>query len=249
MDFYVDVYERLDGEWAAVGSGPEAREAVKRWAVAEPALAGFEDLAAAVERCREPGATLTGDTLLAVALRFAGDEPLAARVALQVLLPALDALATRARSRGWCGPRSPWKDMVELDQEVLVAASDRVIALSGQRFQRPAVVILRQVWRQLRGVVDRHRSEQDSLVSLDRRERLPRVPRPVREPWVVQLTRVLCDAVRDGVVRRQDAALIFSTRVMGVTPAEVGRSLRLPERQVWQRRRWAERRLFSEQGK
>lgn len=34
------VYERLDREWPAAGAGLEAREAVKRWVVDEPPLAG-----------------------------------------------------------------------------------------------------------------------------------------------------------------------------------------------------------------
>jgi hypothetical protein len=81
----------LDQEWARTyGCSRSGREALRRWALAHPAIAGFRDLDDVLEGRRDPDAAQA--ILLALA-RLAPDDEIAARTLLQALLPGLVRMA------------------------------------------------------------------------------------------------------------------------------------------------------------
>ncbi len=89
----------LEREWAQLTAAPATQTALRRWGRLEPALAGYTDLEHVRAAAHRRRATQQSDELLAALARLAardgGDEPLAARALLQLLLPGAAALAYR----------------------------------------------------------------------------------------------------------------------------------------------------------
>lgn len=88
-----DVVRRLEAEWRAIADSPWLRRRLRVWSAEDPRLA-FEEghrLVAAAQR-RDTQHRTEGDRVLTALLeRFEGD-PLARRVALQVVLPGVKSL-------------------------------------------------------------------------------------------------------------------------------------------------------------
>lgn len=116
---------QLEQEWFALRSSPALGEAVARWAVdAGGVLDGLvdgEQLRRVVHDRAAPG---RADAVLAVLVRHAavdgGDDPLAARVVLQLLLPGVVALQRRLTILVAGGLV---EDVEELDAAVLAAVT------------------------------------------------------------------------------------------------------------------------------
>jgi len=85
----------LDREWQQLARGVVPAR-LRLWAEREPALAPFVDPARLVEFVRGSASSAMKDELLRPLVRLAFDDPLAARVVLQVLLPGLKRIAGRA---------------------------------------------------------------------------------------------------------------------------------------------------------
>jgi hypothetical protein len=85
----------LDREWQQLARGVVPAR-LRLWAEREPALAPFVDPARLVEFVRGSASSAMKDELLRPLVRLAVDDPLAARVVLQVLLPGLKRIAGRA---------------------------------------------------------------------------------------------------------------------------------------------------------
>ena len=87
-----------NGKWAQLTTAPATQTALRRWGRLEPTLAGYADVEQIRADAHRRGATAQSDDLLAALARLAacdcGDDPLAARALLQLLLPAA-ALAYR----------------------------------------------------------------------------------------------------------------------------------------------------------
>jgi hypothetical protein len=91
-----NLFELLDREWRQLSVRPATTKAVRRWGSEEAALARFgslEQLVAHVE-CRQTDRASREEVLSALAARASTDE-LAARLVLQLVLPALKALLHR----------------------------------------------------------------------------------------------------------------------------------------------------------
>jgi hypothetical protein len=80
----------LDAEWRRLTRTSRARQALRQWSIAHPALRGVADLDALLERRRDDQAAPA--ILRALAVLAPGDD-LAARTLLQALLPGLVRLA------------------------------------------------------------------------------------------------------------------------------------------------------------
>jgi hypothetical protein len=89
----------LEREWIQLSAAPATQTALRQWAAAEPVLAGFADLEQLRVAAHRRGAPAQSDEVLAALARLAahdgGDDPLAARAVLQLLLPGAAALAYR----------------------------------------------------------------------------------------------------------------------------------------------------------
>src|SRR6266540_3459638 len=85
----------LEREWQQLARGVVPAP-LRLLAEREPALAPFVDPARLVEFVRGSASSAMKDELLRPLVRLAVDDPLAARVVLQVLLPGLKRIAGRA---------------------------------------------------------------------------------------------------------------------------------------------------------
>ncbi len=236
--------KQLQAEWTALAAELRTRAAAARWAAADQRLAGCADLDEILARCHRRGDPAAANAALAALLVRAGADALARRAVLQALLPGLAAMARRAQRAGWvgCRDRGAWRDCDELDQELLTLAWSRVAAHAGSELAWPASVLLGQVWRRVRQQVDRDRAHGRRCVALDVDEvdTVHDVDLVAAIPWEERAGVVLHDAVRSGAIGPVDGALIYGTRVLGLTTTAVAHRVELDYWAAAKRRRRAE---------
>jgi hypothetical protein len=229
-------FRSLAREWAALGSTRSARRALHRWAETEDVLARFASPADAVAACQRRGDPRAANAVLGALLRLA-EDPLAARAVLQAVLPSL---AARAWRRRWDGSRL-WDDVGELDAEMVLVAMERIAELAGSSPEWPSQAIVEVASARLRWAAQVARRRQVDTVPLDAVHDLAVPDDGVEDDFAD----VLLDAVAAGGLRRDDAALIYATRVLGFTPAEVAERQRRDVRAVRTQRARAERTLVA----
>jgi hypothetical protein len=229
-------FRSLAREWAALGNTASARTALRRWAETEDVLAGFTSPTEVVASCQRRGDPRAANAVLGALLRLA-DDPLAARAVLQAVLPSL---AARAWRRRWDGS-SLWDDVGELDAEMVVVAMERIAELAGTSPEWPSQAIVEVAYARLRWAAQVARRRQVHTVPLDAVHDLAAPDHGVEDDFAD----VLLDAVAAGGLRRDDAAVIYATRVLGFTPAEVAERQRRDVRAVRTQRARAERTLVA----
>lgn len=222
--------DALELEWLTLSSGPTAEEAARRWGEAEPALAGLVSAAAVVRSANRRGAVRRSNDILGALLRLAPEDGLARRALLQTLLPALNALALRYRCAEERGD--------ERLQTVLVLALERIDDLAGQSISWPAVAIAGHVRDRLR------RTARQGLLEVPLDEAVHVTARPERTA-AERLTGVVLDNLHLGTLGREDAALLYTTRIAGHSPARVAACRGLEPGLVRTRLHRAERRLVD----
>jgi hypothetical protein len=233
------LFEALDAEWAQVGATANAAAALGRWAEDEPALAEVASPAEAVRRCRS-SAPAEAAALLGALLRQAGD-PLAARAVLQAVVPSLRAQAAR-RVGGVRHLRTGqgWEAGDDFDADVVAVALARIAELAGTSPAWPAQAICEATWACLR--VSASRSvRQLSAGDLD--AEAESVEAPPSRTDAETLAMVVAAAVRARWLATDDAQVIYATRVLGHTPAELAAAQGRDVRALRAQRARAERRL------
>jgi hypothetical protein len=90
----------LDHDWHHQATRLRSRQALRRWAEAQPALGLFADLDQLILHVHRRGHPATSDKVLASLAGLAASDELAARALLQAMLPGLKALT---HSFGWRG--------------------------------------------------------------------------------------------------------------------------------------------------
>jgi len=242
--------KRLQVEWTQLVADSRARETVARWSARHERLRGCEDLDDVLARCHRRDSTLAANAALSALLQEASAEPLAARAALQALLPGLAALMRKAQRLGWARGRSschvsrptPWCAAGELEQELLALAWGCITQQAGRDLEWPASTLLGQVWRRIRVQLDRHRRTVDRSAPLvvDEVDAMHQVDPDTWSTWEQQSAQLLRDAVQAGKVAAHDGALIYRTRVLGLSTADVAESMELDYWATVKRRRRAE---------
>jgi hypothetical protein len=217
----------LDAEWRRLTRPSRARQALKQWSIAHPALRGLADLDELLERRRDDQAAPAILRALAV---LAPDDDLAARALLQALLPGLVRLA------GVTGYDDP-----AAIEEMVSLAWERIRTYPAGRRGSVAANALFDVRKRYRA----HRRI-DAPRSLDTEE--IEVTGTSRSPEDEALARVLFEqlmaAQRDERVLRDGAfGLVLRTRLAGEPLTEVARREKLPLSVLAQRRWRAECRL------
>jgi len=231
-------FRSLALDWEAMGRSARARMALRRWRHAEPSLAGFDSPADVVARCQRRGDPRAANALVGALLRLAADDDLAARAVLQAVLPSL---AARAWRRRWdAGHEGAWDGVEEVDAELVACALERIRELSGTSPEWPAQAIVEVAYARFRWAADVARRRRPRTVPLGPSHDLP--AEPADRP---DLGSVLVEAVRDGTLRRRDAALIYATRVLGYNPGEIAEHQRRDVRAVRYQRARAERTLVA----
>jgi DNA-directed RNA polymerase specialized sigma24 family protein len=219
--------EDLEHEWQDLAGRPQAIAAVRRWAESEPILDGFPSPVALVAAAHRRSSARAANDLLGALVRLSGEDRLARRCLLQALLPALASLAARHPSAG--------DDPDERLQTVLLLALERIDDLAGQDVAWPAVSIAGNVRDRLR-----RRARHPAQVPLEEALHVPAGP---ERTTADRLAGAVVDGLRRGSLRRDDAALVYTTRVAGHPPATVAAACGLDPGLARTRLHRAERRL------
>lgn len=239
-----NIIKALDDEWKMLGTSRRYREALARWGEAEVVLAGFSSPAEVVNRAERRGDSAAANELVGALLRLAAD-PLAARTLLQALLPGLASRAARGQWAARASRRCPavCEGLAELDQEVVAAAWERIMALAGTSPDWPACTIVDGAWRRVRQRAETARARACRSMPLARAARVEaNLGRSAPEALTVHLV----GEVRRGRMRPAEAGLVYSTRVLGHSPAELGARLGVDPRALRARRARIERRLAAQ---
>jgi hypothetical protein len=222
------VFDLLDAEWRRLGA---SRAAARRLPDVCDLAGGARTLAGVEAYVRAGGPEAADRVLVALAARAVHhpDDPLPARVLLQLLLPGARNLARRWWALG---------DADERAAAAVAAVYHRIRTYPIERRPgRVAANVLLDAARELRRAV-------------------PKVPTmPLAEPRVaerldtanaaVELAEVLRDAVADGVIDAADAQLIARSRIAGHRVADIATTHRLGTRALWDRRQRAEHKLAA----
>jgi DNA-directed RNA polymerase specialized sigma24 family protein len=222
----------LEREWEATATRAEATRALRRWAATEPVLAPFVSLTAVLEAVQRPGASRASNDILAALLRVGDGEPLARRCVLQALVPVLVSMARRYPGEG---------DHEDRFQEVLVLSVERIHSLAGGDVSWPATAIAGHVRDRLRRAASHGRPHLAAL------EDAPEIPAGPERSAAEQLAGAVLDSFRSGALRRDEAALLYATRVIGHPSARVAAALGMDADVLRSRRNRAETRLIESQ--
>ena len=233
------LFDALDAEWTAVGASAPGQASFRRWAETDPALEPFGSAAEAVRFCR--GATPATAAIVLAALVHRAGEPLAARAVLQAVIPSLRAQVGR-RSGGMS--RQGWESCEDFEADVVEAAVGRIAALAGTRPAWPAQAVCEATWRhlRLRARYTLRMKDNGALPLDDQHEDLSAGP---ERTGAEALAMAVAGAVRAQRLRPDDARVIYATRVLGHTPADVAAAVGRDVRAVRAQRTRAERRLVG----
>jgi hypothetical protein len=224
------LWDGLALEWESLAARPENSAVLGRWAAADGRLAGFDSLAEVIAFVRlNPSARAANDVLAAL-IRVSADDGSARRCALEALLPGLLRLAGQYPSVG--------EDDDDRLQNLVMLAVERIHQLGGQDLEWPAAAVIDWVRDRLRRVV--RRVPDTPTMPL---EAALTVAAPPERSAAERLTGLLVAGLRQGSIRREDAALIYTTRVAGHPAAAVAAAVGVDPVVLRTRRRRAEQRL------
>lgn len=226
---------RLERDWQRelTTRGLAARFA--HWRTLEPALRPFASPAAVLGFLRRSAPGERQDRVLCALLSCAADEPAAARLLLQALLPGLKRLSARLLV--------DTRDQEELWSALLAAAWQRIRSYPvGRRPRRVAANLLLDT---LHDTVAAHhaRVREHAELTLTARQ-LPLASREIDR----DVEAVMARAVRAGAVTAEEAELILRTRIDGVSLTAFAGSEGVSYDALRVRRRRAERRLLLHLG-
>jgi DNA-directed RNA polymerase specialized sigma24 family protein len=237
-DTIIDLLER---QWEATSGSPAMVAALRRWGSEDEVLGQFSTVAALFSyvACRARPVREREDVLCALACRAAADG-IAAQLLLQLLMPRCKSLVA---SFAWLGDSAG-----ELAADVIGDVWSRICAMPAS--PRPEWVAMpaldparkqlqrraRQRKREALGDVTTHLTASQLLAT----ERGPSAAE--------ELAAMLRDANKDGVLTDDQARLIWSYRVEGVTPVEAAKHGGVSPVALERRRLRAELRLRQSYG-
>ena len=222
--------EQLEQEWESLVFRPDSEAALRRWVGEDDRLKGFDTFGELMVFLGRPPSARVANDVLAALVRLSGDDALARRCLLHGLLPGLVQLAGFYPSAG----ETPDDRL----QTVLILAMERIRDVAGGEVEWPAATILGSVRDRLRRAV--HRAVEEPGLPIEDAFAVP--ARPDRSA-AEELAALLVSGLRRGSIRREDAALIYTTRVAGHPSSMVAAVMGLDPVAVRTRRRRAEQRL------
>lgn len=231
-----NVFDLLEDEWRRLSADRGARRRLREVCDAAGGAHSLGDVERFVRAARPADADRV---LLALVRRAVDDDPLAARVLLQLLLPGTRALARRWWALG---------DADERAAAAVTAVYHRIRRYPIERRPgRVAANILLDAAHELRRAVPKVLATPSADPAAQASAVLDLawpVPGAAAHP-AVELTEVLAEAVAAGIVARDDAELIARSRIGGQRVADIAQHRGLRPRTLWDRRQRAEHALVA----
>jgi hypothetical protein len=232
----------LQDAWSRDGESPDAVTAMTRWAEHRPDLVAYATPAHLVRACHTRSDS-TAKRLLDELTEEAAADPWAARTVLQALLPGLAGIARRHYDQLVGDGREPFADIGDLDQFLVATAFERITEIAAEVPRFRVRSVLDSTWTRLRAHAAAHRRDWDTLVPLG--EATDHTARPERSA-AEELAATLVDAVERRVLCPVDAGLVYATRVVGHTTADVAGTLAWRTPSLVRRRHRVERLLAAQ---
>lgn len=224
-----NIFELLDHEWQQLGRD---RAVAKRFDDVCRLAGGVTSLAEVERFVRQAQPAEADAVLLALVARAIDDDALAARVLLQLLLPGTRSLARRWWALG---------DHDERAAAAVTAVYHRIRSYPlDRRPGRVAANILMDAAHELRRAVP----QVTLTLCADPAAHSGATAhwggdQPGTDPGD-ELAQILLDAIDDGILGRDDAALIARSRIAGHRVADIAEHQGLRPRTLWDRRQRAE---------
>jgi hypothetical protein len=233
--------DQLTNEWSFIARSPEAREIVRSLAVREPDIAatGADNLAELVSMLRgaigNPRAAWAPRVLQAL-LRANPQHPLVSRAILQALLPGLTAVARRL---SW-GSGGEWTDGGSFFVDLIATAWEVIEEWAGEDRPYAAPDLLSAIRCRMRRQIMSHRRAIEAAMGseLDQYD---------RRAWAsgdgsdLDLLARAIDDLTGTEISRTDAAILYGSRVLGLSMTELANLSGRSRRYLTTRRRQAER--------
>ena len=234
--------QRLRSEWQALGSTPPSRAACHRLAESEPVVAGLEvrDLAQLITALPLSSDRLSrhqAAAVIAAMLRSADVDALIPRAIIQALIPGVLGLSRRIDIAG-----GPWSDLDAFYADAVSALWELTTTWSGANRPYAAGDLLSAVrtrMRTLQASEHRHRCRQTSTP-----DALDTLPASIGRTGEELLAAALSNTTGNGL-KVADAAVLYATRVLGMTLGEVADLAGIPAHHLRRQRRHAIDRLVA----
>ena len=234
--------QRLRSEWQALGTAPPSRAACQSLAESEPVVARLEvgDLAELIAALSLSTDRLTRNEAAAVItamLRSAEVDALIPRAIIQALIPGVLALPRRIDTAG-----GPWCDLDAFYADAISALWELTMSWSGADRPYAAGDLLSAVRTRLRTLqVSERRRRSHETSTPDALDSLPAWSGRSGEEL---LAAVLADATGNGL-NVADAAVLYATRVLGMSLREVADLAGMPAHHLRRQRRNAIDRMVA----
>jgi DNA-directed RNA polymerase specialized sigma24 family protein len=233
---------RLRTEWQALGTGPPSSAACHRLAEIEPVVAHLEvnnlaELTAALSLSSGRLSSNEAAAVIAAMLRGADADVLIPRAIIQALIPGVLALPQRIDTAV-----GPWCDLDAFYADAISALWELTTNWSGTHRPYAAGDLLSAVrtrLRTLQATERRHRCRQTSTP-----DPLDTLPASIGRTGEELLAAAIVDATGHGLTIA-DAAVLYATRVLGMSLAEVADIAGVPAGHLRWRRRNAIDRLVA----
>lgn len=230
-----EVIRRLESEWSEIAESPRLCERLRAWAEENPRLA-FEngnDLVTAAQ-CREVSRWSERDQVLAALLERFEDDPLARRLALQIVLPQVKSLINSVR--GWDTEERAARVVATALEVLACCASEpadttpnfRVFANTRRRILRAAI---RDRTEPVLFAADFGQVEDSTAPDVGSREERQHLSELIE--WVQE----------KGRLREETARLVVLTRAGGVSVSELAEARRVSPQTMRRERLRAEEQL------
>jgi hypothetical protein len=232
----------LRSEWRAIGTTPQSRAACHRVAQCEPVVADLEvdnlaELVAALSLSSGRLSRNEAAEVIAAMLRSADTDALVPRAIIEALIPGVLALPRRFDLA-----EGPWCDLDAFHADAISALWELTTRWSGTHRPYAAGDLLSGVRTRLRTLQSserRHRSRQSGSPA-----KLDTFPASIGRTGEELLAGALAEAIGHGL-KGADAAVLYATRVLGMSLTEVAQLAGLPAGHLRRRRRIAIDRLVA----
>ena len=231
----------MDGDWERELASPALAEGLRRWRAREPALRPFERPVALLRHLGPATPGARQDVVLCALLRCAREDPLAARLVLQTLLPLLKRRVGRVLIDA--------EEREELWSAVLDRVWERVRSYPVERLPHHVAANLA-----LSAVRDELRERERWRERARGRTGSPSEGLPDTRPGTADfearlgLDGLLAAAVKSGAVTAEEVELIARTRIDGVPLVRYASATGVAYDALRVARRRAERRLLLHLG-